>query len=161
MYKLDFTDDDLGRKRYEICTQALILTGKVSGGKTVAVSEWDEVVDLLKALKAAGTKSKQLVGGAALYDLNEGGSVVFLEKAEHKLLLDFVKQPMWVPEGVEDAREVVKWLEELKYERGKKNPFESAETRRQKAAEANGSGSETVEQLEDRLKLLRSEVSDA
>lgn len=151
MYTIEFEDTEEGRKRYEVCTQSLILTSRQT-----AVSEWDEVVDLLKALKGAGVKTKQQVGGKFLYDLKDGGAIVLLEKAEHKLLVDFVKQPMWVPEGVEAARETVKWLEALEYKRGSKKSDARPEDKR--AAEA-----ETTEaaKLERKLKLLKEQAEQS
>jgi hypothetical protein len=141
MYSLKFEDDETGRKRYEIATQSLLLAGKTQGSnRTVQVSEWDEVIDLLKALKGGGVKSKQNILGTFLYDLQDGGATVLLEKAEHKLLIDFIKQPIWQPEGIEAAKECVQWLSGLEYQRGSKKVDARPEDKRAAEEESKVAG---------------------
>jgi hypothetical protein len=64
-------------------------------------------------LKAVGVKTKQIVGGRELYDLREGGGTMTLSRDEHKLLIDFMRHPMWSPDGIEAVQETIEWLEEL------------------------------------------------
>lgn len=168
MFTLKFEDNEQGRKRYEICTQAVILSNPQNGGRAVQTSEWDEVIGLLRSLKAGGIKSKQTIGGKALYDLKEGGSEIKLERAEHKLLLEFVRQPMWIPDGLEDVKDVLTWLEAIEHHK------ESPKHRREKLeGQVAGNiepepqdvevlaGHDAIAALEAQIVRLKAEISNA
>jgi len=107
MYELRF-DGEQGSERFEIAIQSIIMAQK-----QIQVAEWDEVVSLLSKLKKIG-KPTAVVGGRQLYDLQEGGGVVLLEKAEYKRLLEFVEQPIWVPHVLEQVMNTRGWLKDLK-----------------------------------------------
>lgn len=100
-----------GSRRYEICMQALLLSKPEIGGRQVQVSEWDDMVGLLRALKPIGIPVKQQ--GLTLYNLKDEGGVAKLDRAERNLLVLFLKQPIWRPETIEDVQETIKWLDEL------------------------------------------------
>lgn len=112
MKKYLFAGDEEGKKRYSICMQAVLLNNPQQGGRAVQVSEWDEVVSLLKAIKKIGAALPPLPNGTVLYDLQDGGGEMELEKSEHKLLISFLKQPIWQPGVIEDVQEIIKWLEQ-------------------------------------------------
>lgn len=106
--QLEFTPDEVGRKRYELCTQAFILTPR-----TPKVSEYADVVGAMQALKKIGVPSDTVVGGqhVTLYDLQDEGGTISLERSEWHLLTQWVKEPMWravVLEAVIDCQE---WLD--------------------------------------------------
>lgn len=124
MYALEFkAGDEVSETRYSTCYVAIAITQK-----QVAVAEWDDVIALMKKLKAVGRDSKEKVQGASLYILGEEGGTVHLERSEHRMLVDFVKQPIWRPTGLEEARNVLKWLEGLKpEEEAKPTPKETTD----------------------------------
>jgi hypothetical protein len=103
-YTLQFTPEQ--GPEYEICYQAVALSSK-----QIPVGEWDDVVSLLEALKGVGTEAKEKAGNVALYELREYGGKIELDKAELKLLLDFIRQPMWRPHVLPQVQQTVKWLE--------------------------------------------------
>lgn len=105
MITLRFEGDE-GTTRYEICTQAILLTQK-----TVQLGEYDDVISLLKKLKGIGHPAKERVGSIVLYDLGEDGGSIDLERSESNALVDFIKQPMWRPPVLEDVRGTIQWIE--------------------------------------------------
>lgn len=111
IYRLEFTDDAEGRRRYELCYQAIALTPR-----QIAIGEWDDCVDLVRAMKQIGIDAGTKVQGIMLLDLVPGGGIATLSRASHKLLLDMVKQPLWRPDALEDVRSVHAWLDGLKEE---------------------------------------------
>lgn len=155
MIKLKFEDTEEGRKRYEICSQALLLTQR-----KVDVSEWDEVIDLVKAIKDAGTKTSQQLNGIFLYDLMEGGAEVNLEKAEAKLLVSFIRQPMWRPEGVAEAKSVALWVEEIKDDRASAKKDARPEARRDAPKSKVLALSPKVDEPEESVESLEARLAD-
>jgi hypothetical protein len=115
--KLIFEDDDTGRQRYEILFQSVALSQK-----QCQVSDWDDVVGLVKKLKSIGNPAKERIGTHVLYDLQDGGGEIVLERSEAKLLLEFVSQPIWRPLAIPDALAVRKWLENIPKVSGSLNP---------------------------------------
>lgn len=115
MHKVSFTDDDEGRERYEMCYQAIAL---VPADMRVPFSDWDDVVGLVNKLKSIGDEGKEKLGQIKLYDLQEGGGEVLLERSEMKKLIDFIKLPIWRPLAIEKAQQLLKWLEAIPKERG-------------------------------------------
>lgn len=113
MQKVTFEDTDVGRRHYEMAFQAIAMTQKQT-----PISDWDDVIDLIRKLKSVGTPAKQKVGSKELYDLQEGGGEILLEKGEMKCLLDYIGQPIWLPLALEDAQELKKWLEAIPKEKG-------------------------------------------
>lgn len=106
MYELSF-EGEKGSERYEICIQALLLTAK-----KIEVSEWDEVVALLRKLKKIG-RPTTVLQGIQLYDLQEGGASLLLEKNERTKLLEFIEQPIWRPHILEQVMDVKVWLKDM------------------------------------------------
>ncbi len=136
MYEVKFEDNEIGRQRYEMAFQAVALTQK-----QVPVSEWDDVVDLIRKLKEIGDPAKESIGATALYNLCEGGGTVLLEKGEMKALIDFVGQPIWRPLALENARELKKWLESLEHQPGSLKSGPPQERRRGKKQQEKVVGS--------------------
>lgn len=115
MQKIVFEDNEEGKKRYEMCYQAVAM---VPSDYRVPHTDWDDVVGLVKKLKAIGEASSAKIGTHALYDLQEGGGEVILERSEMKKLIEFVKLPIWRPLAIEEAQALVKWLEAIPKEKG-------------------------------------------
>lgn len=105
MFVLSF-EGEKGRERFEICYIAVTLTQR-----QVAVSEWDDVVGLLKALKSCGVMTKDKIAGTDvdLCDLVEGRQCT-LQRSEQKVLLDFISQPIWRPAKIEAVQECKAWI---------------------------------------------------
>jgi hypothetical protein len=118
MYKLSFKDKD-GTERYRMIFEALMVQREPP-----QTNEWDTVVDTLKKFKSIGKREEQktrTASGASfyLYTLDERSKrVLLLEKSEYKWILSCMKAPVWPSFILEEAREVVQWLEEQKYEEG-------------------------------------------
>lgn len=106
MFEVKFEDNDNGRQRYELSFQAVAMSQK-----QIATSEWDDVIDLIRKLKEIGNPASEKIGHTVLYDLQDGGGTILLEKGEMKALIDFVAQPIWRPMALEDAQSLKKWLE--------------------------------------------------
>lgn len=138
MHKIKFEDTEEGRKRYELCYQSIAL---VPGNHSVPVADWDDVVGLVKKLKAIGVESKDRIGTHHLYDLQEGGGEVTLERSEMKQLIGFVSLPIWRPLTIEDALQLKKWLEAIPKDRGSLKLDARPEAKR--IAEAGGGSEET------------------
>lgn len=111
MYKLGFEPNELGRQRYEICSQAFIMTTRIP-----QPNEYDEVVDTMRLLKQAGVPTN-IAQGRQLYDLHRDGSIVMLTNPQHRCLIDYIKTPIWQPVILEQVVETRKWLEGLAPER--------------------------------------------
>lgn len=108
MFRLSFEDTEEGRARYEICYQAIVLTGR-----QIAVSEWDDCVGLLSKFKAAGEDKGTKIGTTVLLDLKSGGAEINLERGEKALLVSFIEQPMWRPPAIPAAQKTRMWLNTL------------------------------------------------
>lgn len=135
MYKLEFSKDAQGEKRYTLCFEAC-----VSQKEPPAVSDWDTVIDLIRKLKSIGILREKVGGKVDLYDLDkEGACVIFLEKAEYKKLMAFVKAPVWPAYVLDEIKPMVKWLESLKHEPG--SLADGAKGSVKKAGEAQVAGS--------------------
>lgn len=109
MYQLEFFGE-LGSERYEICTQAYLMTDR-----TIAVAEWMDVVYLQRKFKEIGKPSEQTANGITLLELDGDASIV-LERSEMKLLLEFLERPIWrvhVLERVITTRDWLKGIPEL------------------------------------------------
>lgn len=111
MYKLDFTDDEQGRERFEICYQAIVMTNK-----DVTRENEDDFIHTLKKLKSISLESRDdqgkkiKLGGIVLRDLQDGGGTIELERSEHSLLLDCIKRPIWRPIVLEQKKECENWI---------------------------------------------------
>jgi len=107
MISLEFTPDEVGHARYEICTQAFILTTYQP-----RLDEYDDIASVLRKLKAIGEPNKIVANGTNLtvYDLVEGGGVVELERSEWKTLFDFVNRPIWRAGTIEVVLDCKNWL---------------------------------------------------
>lgn len=116
MIRVKFDNDALGKQRYEVCTQAVLLSNPQHGGKSIAVSEWDDVVTLVRALKGIGESLGKLPNGIELFELAASGGEMELGKGERNLLVSFLKQPMWRPDVIENVQEAIVWLDSLKSE---------------------------------------------
>lgn len=108
MYELTFEPNEIGQRRYELCHQSVVLSGKAPEADT-----WDDVVSLIRKLKSIGNPTAEKINKTFLYDLQEDGGTFFLENSEMKLLLNFISQPMWKPEALEDVVDCKTWLEKL------------------------------------------------
>lgn len=113
MFVLGFDEaDEQDVTRYTTCYTSL-----AASARAPQMDEWDDVIALMKKLKGVGRDSgTRLQNGAAMYRLNEGAATVRLERSEHKALINFINQPMWLPAALESARECKLWLESLKPE---------------------------------------------
>lgn len=118
MFTLDFRpneETEVRKTRYDICIQALLFPQR-----QLKLEEWEAAAGLMKAMKAIGRREdKPLSNGVFLYTLETTpyGAPVQLERAEYKLLLDYIKQPSWKPDSIETVLETLSWLESLKDER--------------------------------------------
>lgn len=109
MFQLEFSDTDDGRSKYEICFQALALAQRPP-----QISEFADVVSIIKQLKANGAPGKTSQGDVVLYDLKKGGATIALERSEYGLLKLYVTQPIWRPISLESVVMTKDWLEGLK-----------------------------------------------
>lgn len=117
--QLEFTPDETGRKRYELCTQAFLLTPR-----TPQVGEYADVVGTMRALKKIGVPSDTVVGGThvTLYDLQDEGGTILLERSEWRLLTQWIKEPMWRAVVLEAVIECQEWLDSFDPSKKKTHP---------------------------------------
>lgn len=123
MFRLDFKDKDgmgvllvTAEERYGICIQALRAVQKAP-----AFDQWDDMISLLKKLKALGRVTNQEAPKhLQQYELKEPGSI-YLERGERALLLDYIRQGQWIPDALETARATLKWLEAIEDDPTPKN----------------------------------------
>lgn len=115
MHKVLFEDTEEGKKRYEMCYQAIAM---VPRDYSIPQTKWDDVIGLVKKLKSVGEESETMLGSHHLYDLQEGGGEIMLERSEMKLLVELVGLPIWRPLAIEDAQNLKKWLEAVPKEKG-------------------------------------------
>lgn len=110
MYELRFEGNAQGRERYEICWQAAMATNKPP-----TKDNEDDFIDLIRAIKKIGTFSGQYLGqsGIKLYDLQDDGGTLFLEKSVYKLLIACLAETGWRPPVLEQKRECEDWLKSL------------------------------------------------
>lgn len=114
MYKLLFIgNDEACIARFKRCYTAVVMTGR-----QLAVSEWDDAIALLKALKKIGRDTGNASGldVPADYVLSDEGGEILLQRSEYNLLLELLKQPIWRPTVLETVKETRTWLEGLKAE---------------------------------------------
>lgn len=136
MYKLEFENTEIGRRRYELAFEASQVQPSPS------LDKWDTFIDLIKKLKSIGRPNGQRSnnGKIILRELDpDTPCIIFLEKAEHKELLGCIKQPVWPSYALEDAQDLLKWLEGLKHEPG--SLTKDAKPNQKKQAEALIAGS--------------------
>lgn len=112
MRKLEFTFDDEGKEHYEVCVQAITMSGR-----PVRPEEWDDFLPLKRKLVSFGQPAaKQPPGAQAhrpqLFDL-QAGSIVLLERGEYNLLLDLIKQPNWSSAALEGVIMTRDWLQKI------------------------------------------------
>lgn len=112
MRKLEFTFDDEGKEHYEVCVQAITLSGR-----PVRPDEWDDFLPLKRKMVGIGEVApKQPPTAQAhrpqLFDLKYAG-VVELERGEYNLLLDLIKQPSWSSAALEGVIKTRDWLQNI------------------------------------------------
>lgn len=133
MVTLTFEDTDDGIRNYEISFQAIALSDK-----QIPVSEWDDVVELIKKLKTVGRPAKEKLGKTQLYDLKDGGGEVVLERSEHKLLVEMIERPIWRPMVIEDAAATKEWLKAQKNDGGSQKPDAKPQAKRKAEGKVAG-----------------------
>lgn len=104
MYNLKFTPDEAGRKRYAICYQSFVTTNRVA-----QLSEYDDIVGVLKGLKAIGVPTEKL-RGLQLYDLRPSGGELELTSGERAILLSHINEPIWAPLFLEEVLSIKSWI---------------------------------------------------
>lgn len=112
MRKLEFTFDDEGKEHYEVCVQAITISGR-----PVRPDEWDDFLPLKRKLVGLGQAAAKQPSGAQahrpqLFDLKEMGQIE-LERGEYNLLLDLVKQPNWASAALEGVIMTRNWLQSI------------------------------------------------
>ena len=109
MYVLNFDGSKIGKERYEICIQSVFMTTK-----EVTNENEDEFIFLLRKLKSIGVEAAERIGKVKLYDLQDGGGEIGLERSEHKLLLTLIGLPIWRPAVLEQKKECQEWVKNIK-----------------------------------------------
>lgn len=103
MRQLSFTVEE--KHRYEVCYQAIVATDRMP-----PLEEWEDVVSLLRKLKAVGVPAKERIRGLLMYDL-QAPATVELERSELNLLKAHIVRPIWRTDAIEDVLETKKWLD--------------------------------------------------
>jgi hypothetical protein len=117
MFQLDFeASSEDSQREYATIFSAINLTQRQT-----AVAEWADVAGLIKALKSIGKDSGESVGGAPVFILDRDGPI-YLERGEQRLLVDYLKQPIWRPHVIEQIQELVKKVEGAKEHVGSLKP---------------------------------------
>lgn len=107
MYRLELQGrNEKHEEFYANCFMAISLTQK-----QISVAEWDDVIGLVRKLKAIGEDTKEKLAGHTVYKLCDEGGMLLLERAEMNLMKDFIKQPIWRPSALETIKETLEWLD--------------------------------------------------
>lgn len=107
MRTLQLSDQD--QEIYQLAYQAVVLSQRQT-----PVAEWEDVVSLLRKLKAVGVPAKERIGTVQLMELAPGGGTVSLERNEHRILLECVEATSWTPLALETAAKLRSTLQALK-----------------------------------------------